>query len=77
MRRRLYLPTLAISAVGILVMLVGGVRISLENMHLPSLALCGGDWRRVPGEAGGSYVALLDVFHQINCLVSPPCLHHS
>src|SRR5438876_8459147 len=51
-------------------MLVGGVRIPPEKMHLLNRTLDEEDWRMVPDEAGGGYVALLDVFHQIHCLVS-------
>jgi hypothetical protein len=51
---------------------VGGVRIPPEKMHLLNRTLDEEEWRMVPDEAGGGYVALLDVFHQIHCLVS----HH-
>jgi Mycotoxin biosynthesis protein UstYa len=54
-----------------MVMLVGGVRIPPEKMHLLNRTVGEGDWRMIPDEAGGGYIALLDVFHQIHCLVSP------
>ena len=28
------------------------------------------NWRRTPKEYGGGYAALIDVFHQLHCLVS-------
>jgi hypothetical protein len=55
-------------------MLVGGVRIPPERMYLLNRTLDEEDWKRVPDEeAGNGYVALLDVFHQIHCLVSLLC----
>ena len=39
-----------------------------DLIHL-NRSVSGKEWQRLPEELGGGYAALIDVFHQLHCLV--------
>jgi hypothetical protein len=56
-------------------MLVDGVRIPEDKLHLLNRTADLGDGRKLKPieDDEGGYHALIEVFHQLHCLVSPCC----
>lgn len=55
-------------------MLEHGIEIGKDKIHLLNRTEAD-RLKHVPEEVGDGYVAILEVYHQLHCLVSPASLH--